>query len=428
MPQEKLTKSVVEKLPTTGERYVVRDTELPGFNVRVGRTGAKTFYLDYRPKGAGRAVSPTSLQIGRWPIVKVDDARKEALKHKAAVEFGGNPSAERREKLQAIAVEAEAITIGKLLADDGPYERSLKHRELVNWKVALSSLRRNLTQSQLMDVAPRKLTRKDLIDRYIIIKHAGKEGAATDFRKFTSGFIEWCVNNGHADHNVLSGYREPPKTRAQRVAEQENKKGRALDDREIRAIWRAAESENNPIMAGLIKVYLLTGFRRNEGARLKRSSITAAPNEKLGLSGERIEINAIEAKNGFAHAVPMTDVLRKVIAAQPKTAGGYLFPSYTTGRPMTGWTKMVKRLQEASGVNFTLHDLRRTCRTRLSKLGVDDSIAELCIGHVRPDLERRYNKNQAWDARIEAFEKYNAHIMALIGGQDGDKVIPLHAA
>ena len=422
--RKKLTESVLKNLEITGERYAVRDIELRGFSVRVGRSGTKSFYLDYRPKGAGRSVAATSLQLGTWPGVSVVDARALASAHKTRVVAGGNPSVERREAARA---QTQAVTLRELLAESGVYEKELLHRRLVNWKTALSSLRRNL--EGVMALTPADMRRKDYADRITALNHAGKEGAATDFRKFANSFIEWCVNQGHVEHNVLAGWKLPPKTREQRVDEQEEENGRALEDWEIKAVWRAAERDRlRPVFGALVKTYLLTGFRRTEGARLKRSAITAAPNKKLGLTGERVEINARDAKNGFAHAVPMTEPLRAVVRAQPKTTSEFLFASPRTGKAMSGWTKMVARLQEASGVDFTLHDLRRTCRTRLSMLGVDNDIAELCIGHVRPDLERRYNKFTAWEARVEAFEKYNAHIMEIIGGPQGGKVIPLHAA
>jgi integrase len=67
-----------------------------------------------------------------------------------------------------------------------------------------------------------------------------------------------------------------------------------------------------------------------------------------------------------------------------------VFSSEKTRGVISGWTKMVNALQLSSGVVFALHDLRRTCRTLMSHLGVDHEIAELAIGHKRqgprPDL------------------------------------------
>ena len=85
-------------------------------------------------------------------------------------------------------------------------------------------------------------------------------------------------------------------------------------------------------------------------------------------------------------------------------------------------SKLVAKPQQASGIDFRLHDLRRTARTLMSRLDVAEDIPELAIGHVRADLIARYNKDEAWDGRVDAFTKVSAHVAALIGARDGDWV------
>jgi integrase len=110
-----------------------------------------------------------------------------------------------------------------------------------------------------------------------------------------------------------------------------------------------------------------------------------------------------------------------VIAAQPRGSSALLFPSSRTGGRLKGWTKMVRAIRADSGVDFGLHDLRRTVRTLMSRLGVAEDIAELAIGHQRADLVGRYNKDQAWQARIAAFEKVSAHISTLLVEASGNR-------
>ena len=88
-------------------------------------------------------------------------------------------------------------------------------------------------------------------------------------------------------------------------------------------------------------------------------------------------------------------------------------------------TPLVAKLQQASGVDFRLHDLRRTARTLMSRLGVTEDIAELAIGHVRADLVARYNKDDAWAGRRDAFTRVSDHVAALIGARTGAEVVPL---
>jgi hypothetical protein len=87
--------------------------------------------------------------------------------------------------------------------------------------------------------------------------------------------------------------------------------------------------------------------------------------------------------------------------------------------------KSVTALQRAAGVTFTPHDLRRTCRTLMSRLSVEHDIAELGIGHKRTGLDRLYNFDQAWQLRCDAFAKVSDHVAALIDARAGGAVIAL---
>src|SRR5262249_15199245 len=137
-----------------------------------------------------------------------------------------------------------------------------------------------------------------------------------------------------------------------------------------------------------------------------------------GISGERISLPSSITKTAAAHHVPLTDAMRAVIATCPQTTSALLFPSPRTGGRIKGWVEMVAALRTASGVHFKLHNLRRTCRTLMSRLNIDEDIAELAIGHQRADLVARYNLDQAWSQRVAAFEAVSAHIAGLLAAAD----------
>ena len=65
-------------------------------------------------------------------------------------------------------------------------------------------------------------------------------------------------------------------------------------------------------------------------------------------------------------------------------------------------------------MRFTPHDLRRTCRTLTSRLGVEPNIAELAIGHKRKGLERLYTFDEAWQLRCDASAKVSDNVAALL--------------
>src|SRR5262249_40082993 len=135
------------------------------------------------------------------------------------------------------------------------------------------------------------------------------------------------------------------------------------------------------------------------------------------LLADRIVVRPEHAKTGAQHEVPLTPLMREVIAGSQVSTSPLVFPSSKTGGRLKGWTKLVAKLQQASGVDFRLHDLRRTARTLMSRLGVPEDIAELAIGHVRADLIARYNFDTAWAGRRDAFDRVSAHLESLTGAR-----------
>src|SRR5215510_3106757 len=73
----------------------------------------------------------------------------------------------------------------------------------------------------------------------------------------------------------------------------------------------------------------------------------------------------------------------------------YFFPT-SAGGPFCAWGKNKMRFDELCGVkNWTLHDVRRTVRTKLGEWGCcDDATAERILGHVSSEarISRIYNR------------------------------------
>ena len=65
------------------------------------------------------------------------------------------------------------------------------------------------------------------------------------------------------------------------------------------------------------------------------------------------------------------------------------------------------------------HDLRRSVRTRLAKLGCPDEIGEAALGHVVGGIKGVYQMQRHEEAVGEWLERWAAHLGAL----DSNKVI-----
>lgn len=90
----KLTQSVVDKAAPEAKRYILADTVIPGFWLRVEPSGAKSYRLRYRV-GGGRGATVREPKIGDAKALKCEKARAIAAEWHAEVVTGGDPGGAR---------------------------------------------------------------------------------------------------------------------------------------------------------------------------------------------------------------------------------------------------------------------------------------------------------------------------------------------
>ncbi|AUQ59749.1 putative phage integrase, catalytic core [Phaeobacter inhibens] len=414
----RLTDTVVKSasLPAGKKEAVVWDADVRGFGLRIRERG-KSYIIMYRPQGAGRNVNSKRLKIGTpETISSVREARKIARAELGKVASGGDPSADRK--------EASRRSAGTVAAVLDRYEAHLERRQYVTRKDVLSLLRRRLApvQHRALD-GIKSWELAEMIER-LDAQSAGSKGQT--FRSRLNAFLNWCAFEARViEANPLAGYRRARDTRAERVARVG--RGRALSDEELAAVWSAA-SPGEPF-GRLVRFLILTGCRRNEGGRLRW--------EMVDLDNGRIDLPATFTKQARGHTVLVAPALHELLNSCAIDARGpeWVFPALRTGQPMSGWSKIMDRNNRraqnntsgkgtgfvaVSGVDFSLHDLRRTFRTGLSRLGVDREIAELALGHAREDLEARYNRDGCEVALRAAFRKWSEHVRSITDSPNSD--------
>ena len=105
----------------------------------------------------------------------------------------------------------------------------------------------------------------------------------------------------------------------------------------------------------------------------------------------------------------------------------------TPAKPFSGWGVSkagLDRRIEAAGHQLSgwrLHDLRRTFRTGLGRLGVAPHIAELAINHARKGIEATYDKYRYEGEIKTALTLWANQVLAIVEGHDERKVVSLRA-
>lgn len=394
----KLTDAVVKNatLPEGKKETVIWDTETSNFGLRV-REQSKTYIIFYRPAGAGRSSTSKRVKIGTpGTIATASDARRIAKTMLGQVASGGDPAAERAELKRR-----EKAKLGDLL---DRYEVYQLRRRRTGLPGIMSLLRRNLKSMVNRDV--KTVAGSELAQIRDRLIEQGTPGAAGEFWSKTRAFFSWCMNKAKViDTHPTFAYRLEKPTREDKLDQEEV--GRALSDEELIKVWMAAPSDH---FGRYVRFLILSGCRRTESALSRRKMHTINKGGKPVLVlPKRI------TKSGRDHNMPITpqiDTLLKSCEADARS--DLYFPSWVTGRAMSGWTSQFNKVVERSGVEFTPHDLRRTFRTGLDRLGVDTDIGEICVNHARKGLEAIYNRNTASSEMRDAFQLWSNHVERLV--------------
>jgi integrase len=398
-----LTEERVKRLYPEGSRErVVYDVDTPGFGVRCYPSGRKVYFFWYRA-GRGAKAPKRRIKIGLAGAVTLSDARKKARGYIGDLANGEDPrKKEQRQERQ------HKTRLDNALED---YAASLEARKVVNHATIKRTLKRGLQ-------TPFGKIELNDIDRYMVVEQIekleadGKPGAAQDLRAKAVAFFNWAANRGLMQVNPLAGLRRERRTRAQVTG----RAGRVVEDDELKAIWKACAQAKKPY-GDYVRLLILTGQRRKETAMMRW--------QDLDLEANVWTIPGDTAKNGREHCVPLPTSAVQVLERQKKVEGcGYVFVGRGK-RPLTGWSKRHPELVKAAGVVFTLHDLRRTFRSGLTRLGVDSDLAEMMLNHARADLLEIYDRDPRREARKKAATRWATHIAGLVGEQPTGEVVEL---
>jgi integrase len=121
---------------------------------------------------------------------------------------------------------------------------------------------------------------------------------------------------------------------------------------------------------------------------------------------------------------PLSKQAEAVLAAQPQIADcGYVFT--TDGKhALSGFSKFKREFDRRCGVTgWTLHDLRRTARSLMSRAGVNSDHAEQCLGHVIKGVEGTYDKYEYYKEKKQAFEALATLIERIVN--PANNVVPM---
>jgi integrase len=383
-----------------------------GLQLRVrtkrGGKATRTWLLRFKFKG-----EESRIVLGHFPETTLDAARGFARQAREQASQGIDPrrATPRRRRLKPVAASSEAPVGSKhsieFLAhefmeryvrpdrDDPDYvDRILKKDVLTEW-----------AGRDARTIKPREVI--ELLDGIVA---RGSPVMANRTGDIVSQMFLYGVHRDIVESSPVQLLFNPGGTESSRT--------RHLSDHELTILLK-----NPPTLPRFerlghaLVIYLLTGVRRSELALARWSEfdfeakLWSVPAEHVkGRRGER-----------RAHTVPLSDWAVRELRALQRLArrAKYVLPNEAGDGPIDpklitrNVARAQNRMQRLGIAEFTLHDLRRTCRTGLGRLKIPPHIAERVVNHKQEKIEGTYDLHEYLDEKREALDKWAEHLRSL---------------
>jgi integrase len=379
--------------PAVGRKDYL-DAHVPGLALRVAAGGHKSFCLVARyplnPK------NPTRRALGEYGKITLEQAREKAREWLALIRRGLDPKveearqkaeAQRRQNNTFAAVAAEFLERHASGLRKAEEARRIIEREFVQrWG-----------QRPITEIMPEEVA--------AAIRAIVKRGApyqAHNSLGYLRRLFNWAI--GTHEFGITAspvGQLRPADLIGKREARE-----RVLTDAELRAVWHAADDMGYPY-GPLFHLLVMTGQREREVADMQWPEVNF--DQKLWT------IPAQRMKGGRAHEVPLPHDALALLQRLSRFSGDSVFTTTAGAKPVNGFSKAKARIDKLSGVrDWVIHDLRRTARTHLSALPVQDLVRELVIAHARPGLHKVYDQHSYRDEKRHCLDLWEARLRGIL--------------
>jgi integrase len=367
------SKARLNKLtPPPEGRWYFYDTKVNGLGLSVTKAGAKSFLVYRKLDG-----EPLRVTLGRYPDMKIEQARKLAQKELAEIAGGRNPIKAKR------AARLKGLTVSQVLDDyKAKRKKTLRPNTVADYTNAIDN-----HLSDWKDKPLGAITRDMIGKRHAKLSEASPAVANKTMRVLRALFN--FANGQYEDELGASLYPENPIKRLTH-----NKAWNPITPRtgyirpsQLESWFKAtlalsgSERALDQVVGDYFMFVVLTGLRRREAAALK----------VIDVNFEERSFTIRQTKNGKELALPYSDFVEQILVRRrDATNGEYLFPS-EEGRPINDPRRQLEALRAASGHHFTTHDLRRTFITIAESLDIPVFALKRLVNHsVGTDVTQGY--------------------------------------
>lgn len=398
------TDKFVSNLKPKNKQY--QKGEGNGFSVLVLPSGTRTFVYRYKFQNKGKMIT-----IGPYgntpPLLSLAEARKRFNTLHALFIDGLDPQAELAPKPVEPPVESsDELTISKLV------DKFITEWSKINHSKAWSyENRRSLTVDLLPDWGEKKVSDLKPRDAINIIENVSKRapGQARNLLKAARKMYAYAVKRQYAEINPFLNVDTddiPAITPRRRE--------RVLSDDEILVVWKQIDDmPGTSEVKRAIKMVLVTAQRPIEVVGMHRREIDGnwwtIPWDRIKTENGK-KLNRVQRD----HRVYLGPLAMSLLGE----SAGYIFSSIKIDDHIVR-NSMSQRISKISPAYFGLprwtpHDLRRTAKTLMARVGVRKEHSERVLNHTQDEMESTYNQYQYDKEKRAALLKLDKEITRLI--------------
>lgn len=412
----KLTKRAVDALKPTEARFVVWDTEISGFGLRISPTGRKSYVYRYRASGgrSGRSREPV---IGVHGQLTPDQAREIAQSWAALVAAGGDPAADRESLRHAPTV---SDLLDRFVTDHA--ERNNKPSTVRNVRQTIDNhLRPALGRIKVQDV-----TRADISKFHGSLRptpYQANRALALLSKAFSLAEV-WGLRPD-SSNPCMRVQRFEEKARERFLSEKEFAElGAVLANAERGELvpdGKAAPISVNPQAVIAVRLLIFTGARVGEILGLRWEFINSENNTA--------ELPDSKTGKKTIHLPPAALELLSALE-RPASGKGYVVRggrgAEDASKPLVNIKRPWGVIRTAAGLDgVRLHDLRHSFASAAIAGGMSLPMIGALLGHRDVKTTARYAHLADDPIRAAAAQVGNRISGAMKGESTGANVVPM---
>ena len=375
----KLTDARIGKLKAGDVEYMVWDTRIAGFGIRVRPSGHKSYVYHRHAEGQSRKFT-----LGPVALGSVDEARRDMHGGLGQDAIGG--------------AGEKAATARRLHCSETSSRGSWRAACYEPCKPSTKTSKDWALNNQLLPVFGAMAL--DRIDRTGVIRwfegySATAPGGANSALLVFRQIMNHAISRGHIETNPTRGVKRNPRPKLTRFLSREEigRLHEVLDRYEAR--WPSSK-----VQADIIHLLLMTGCRKSEVLNLRWREV----------DGDTLDLE--DSKTG-PRQVLLSPEARAIIERQPRSGSPWVFPSPSNparARTDLGLWKKVRKLAGIEDVR--LHDLRHTFASQAAMQGIPLPVVARLLGHAQVQMTLRYA--HVSDRDVEAAAERIGGVMAVI--------------